>query len=285
VAFNIFVGVLLLFSIGNFIFFILNPLQYHFSLPTLRKGLYTIFIGAISLGLLIGEVTLSNWKFLLTLAIVIVFMDLAILLTPSILKLWNAEFKYGEYVENVIKTNEKIHKGTMNRVGTMSELIQNAGTYFSSLLAIAHSETMKRQLQDYLNLYARQYGFSVQLWELERQPYDPNRIPFEERNQLNQQELEAYLDNLSIMEAIEKVLMEMEHLNTFEFGEQKEAYIQSLFRLEIVSLQTEDSMIVPVFLEDDDNDMLILLNNTTGELLEVDAVHITNLVYLFHSYR
>ncbi len=283
-AFNVFVGALLVFTLGNFIFFLLNPLKYHFSLPTLRKGLYTLFIGAIAIGLLMGEVKLSNWQFLLTLTTVIVFVDLSILLTPSIMKLWKAEFQYGDYVENVIKTNDKIQKGTMRRVGTMSDMIQNAGHYFADLSVFEH-RSMKRQLQDYLETYAKQYGFKIQLWEIVTEPYDVTRIPIDEQNHMNPQELEDYTKNLSILEAIDKALTDIERLNAFEYGDKKESYIQSLFQLEIISLVEEDSMIVPVFLEDDDRDMLVVLKNDNGELLEVDAVHITNLIYLFYSFR
>lgn len=298
-AFKFFVGVLLVFAVGNFIFFLLDSAKYHYSLPALRKALYTLFVGAIALGLLTDATSLANWKFLLTLTTVIVFIDLAILLTPSIMKLWKAEFKYGEYVENVIKTNDKIQKGTMRRVSTMSDMIQNSDIYLRGLsvshfespieaqnyinLMSMHTETRKERLESYLNLYAEQYGFLVQIWELKTEPYDINRIPSQERTEMDSLELDEYVKNLSILDAIDKTVTDIERLNSFDFGDKKESYIQSLFQMEIISLLEEDSMIVPVMLEDEERDVLVVLKNDKGELLEVDAIHITNLIYLFYA--
>lgn len=87
---------------------------------------YTLYIGAVTVGLIIGEVFLGNWQFLLTLTGTIIFIDIAVLLTPSILKIWKAEFQYRDYVENIILTNNKIQKATIKRVVSMSDMIQNA---------------------------------------------------------------------------------------------------------------------------------------------------------------
>ncbi|MBM7620053.1 hypothetical protein JOC95_001905 [Bacillus tianshenii] len=40
-------------------------------------------------------------------------------------------------------------------------------------------------------------------------------------------------------------------------------------------------MIVPIFM--DERQLLVVLKNKNGELLEVDAVHITNLIYLYYT--
>lgn len=284
-AFKVFVFVLLVFALGNLLFYIFAPLKYHFSLRTLRKTLYTLFIGTIAVGILRDEVKISNWQFLLTLTTVIVFMDLAILLTPSILKLWKAEFQYSDYVENMIKKNDRISRGTTKRVGIMSDMIQNAGTHFASLPIVTTEQETKKQVEEYLGIYATKFGFGIQLWDVTIEPYDVNRIPVTERNNMDQQQLDAYVDNLALLEAIEKVLTDIELLNSLAFGEKLESYVQSLFRLEIISLLEENLMITPVFIESNNRNMVVVLKATKGELLEVDAVHMTNLIYLYYSFR
>jgi len=275
-AFKIFVGALLVFALGNLIFFLVSPLRYHLSLRGLRKGLYTLFVGAISLGLLLDEVKLSNWQFLLTLTGIIIFVDLAILLTPSIMKIWNAEFQYSDYVENVIKTNDKIHKGTMMRVQSMSEMIQNAGNYFEDFILDPDDRMRRIQLEEYLELYSEQYGFDIQLWD-----YHPSLELNDLLEERSNEEIDDLIDS-SHQRQLKEVLERIARLNSFELGESKESYVESLYNSEIISLIDEDSMIVPVYMNEEN--LLVVLKNTKGELLEVDAVHITNLIYLFHSF-
>ena len=282
-AFKIFVGVLLAFSIGNLVFFLADNMKYHASLRALRKGLYTIFIGAVASGILMNEIKISNWQFLLTLTAIVIFIDLSLILTPSIMKIWKAEFQYGDYVENVIEANNKIHRGTMRRVGTMSEMIQNAGTYFEELIPEPNAIFEREELEKYLKLYSDQYGFAIQLWDLTIEPFDANLIPSEERAKMNNEELETYIEDVSLLQAIHRLVDDIERLNSFELGNEKEEYVSSLFQSEIISVIKEDSMIVPVYM--DQRSMLIVLKNTSGELLEVDAVHITNLIYLFYSFH
>ncbi|NHM32487.1 type II toxin-antitoxin system SpoIISA family toxin [Neobacillus terrae] len=283
-AFKIFVSILLAFSIGNLVFFLVDNMKYHASLRALRKTLYTIFIGAVALGILMDEIKISNWQFLITLTAIVIFIDLSLILTPSIMKIWKAEFQYGDYVENVIEANNKIHRGTMRRVGTMSEMIQNAGTYFEEEAIPEPNAIFERdELEKYLKLYSDQYGFALQLWELAVEPFDANLIPSEERAKMNNEELETYIEDVSLLQAINRLVDDIERLNSFELGNEKEEYVSSLFHSEIISLIKEDSMIVPVYMEQ--RSMLIVLKNTSGELLEVDAVHITNLIYLFYSFH
>ncbi|WP_227522126.1 type II toxin-antitoxin system SpoIISA family toxin [Bacillus solitudinis] len=280
-AFKAYIVIMLVFVVGNFAFFFFSPLKYHLSLRTIRKALYTLFIGAIIVGLLVNEVKLSNWQFLLTLTAIVIFIDLALLLTPSIMKIWNTEFQYSDYVENIIMTNRKIQKGTMRRVGTMSEMIQDAGTYFSELQK-EELRDKKKQLEKYLRMYAEKYGFLVQLWDLEYDPIEATHLSSKQKEGLEEAEINSLADNFGFLEGIKRVLSDIERLNSFEFGKEKEVYAESLFQSEIVSLISEDSMIVPIYL--DDGNMIVILKNEKGELLEVDAIHITNLIVLFYTF-
>ncbi|MGD6968079.1 type II toxin-antitoxin system SpoIISA family toxin [Rossellomorea vietnamensis] len=69
-------------------------------------------------------------------------------------------------------------------------------------------------------------------------------------------------------------------MNSFDIDTERDAYLESLLQSEIISVIKENSMIVPVSMNE--RTMLVVLKNDKGELLEVDAVHITNLIYLFY---
>ncbi|KGR73651.1 type II toxin-antitoxin system SpoIISA family toxin [Ureibacillus manganicus] len=280
-AFKIFILILLLFVIGNFIYFYKSQANYSLHLRTLRKGLYTLFIGAIGIGILIDEVDLSNWQLILTLASIIVFIDIAILLTPSILKIFNTEFQYMDYVENIITTNDKREKATIDRVNSMSELIQLAG------VDLIDHQTNKRseieELDSYLERYSEQYGFKIQIYELNYSPVPLSELSYNDKRDLDEDELILLSEQLGFVKGIETCLNKIEKLNSFNLEENRQLYIEELSNLKIVSLLNEDSMIVPVDMEK--RQLLIVLKNSKGELLEVDAVHIINLIYIFYIYK
>nr|WP_198044796.1 type II toxin-antitoxin system SpoIISA family toxin [Lysinibacillus timonensis] len=282
-AFKLFVIILLLFVIGNFIYFLKSQSNYNLHLRTLRKGLYTLYIGALGLGILFDEINLTNWQFILTLSGIIIFIDITILLTPSILKVFSTEFQYTDYVENIIKTNDKREKSTLDRVNTMSEMIQLAGEDFRYNRSNNINRTEIEELEEYLQRYSSQYGFTNQIFEIDYVPIPITEVSSKDRRELDIEELELLTEQLGFVKGIEKCLNEIERLNSFTLAENREVYIEALSNLKIVSLLNEDSMIVPVDMEQ--RQLLIVLKNKKGELLEVDAIHIINLVYIFYIYK
>lgn len=279
-GFNIFILSLLIFALCNLVFFIVKPLAYHLFLRTMRKALYTLFIVAVALGILMNEVAISNWQFLLTLVAIVIFMDLAILLTPSILKIWNAEFQYTDYVENIIKTNDKILRATINRVEVMSGMIQQADGYFNNHDSPL-DQSPKERLELYLDSYGRVFGFQVQVWEVEPELVSHSMLDISNVESLSSEEIQRIEDYYSLQMGINQTLIEIAQLNAFDYGEEFEAHLDVLSQSTVISLIKEDSMIVPIFM--DERQLLVVLKNKNGELLEVDAVHITNLIYLYYT--
>ncbi|MBH9966183.1 type II toxin-antitoxin system SpoIISA family toxin [[Bacillus] enclensis] len=273
-AFKLYIVVLLVFSLANLAFFIFKPLRYHVSLRTLRKTLYTLFIGAISLGLLLDEIRLADWELILTLTAIVVFMDIALLLTPSIMKIWSAEFHYTDYVEEIIKANDKIHKAMVYRVEAMSEMIQTN----SELLPFRNYTD--QELRNYLDLYAEKFGFDIQI----------HRIPFIEFSAddadpsviegLAAEEIEMLGESYRLNEGIRMTVEQIKTINNFDFDSEEED-VEILAQSAVVPLIEDESMLVPVFMETDQ--FIVVLKEDIGEVLEVDAIHITNLIYLFYS--
>ncbi|MCA1054254.1 type II toxin-antitoxin system SpoIISA family toxin [Rossellomorea aquimaris] len=274
-AFNLFIVVLLVFTVANLVFFIMNPLKYHLSLRTLRKTLYTLFIGAISLGLLMDELNLTNWPFILTLTAIVIFMDLTILLTPSIMKIWSAEFQYTDYVEEIIKTNDKIHKAMVYRVEAMSEIIQKN----NELLPPSRSYS-EQELRNYLDLYAEKFGVKVQIHRIPEIDFSANDFDPLVIDGLAADETQMLVEVYRLTEGIKIATEQIKTIHNFDYNSEED-YVETLAQSAVVSLVDDESMLVPVFMNTDQ--FIVVLKKEFGDVLEVDAIHITNLIYLFYS--
>jgi Ca2+/Na+ antiporter len=273
-AFKLYIVVLLVFSVANLMFYIIKPLKYHLSLRTLRKTLYTLFIGTISFGLLMDELQLSNWEMILTLTAIVVFMDIAILLTPSIMKIWSAEFQYTDYVEDIIKTNDKIHKAMVYRVEAMSEMIQTNSELLPS------RDYTDQELRNYLDLYASKFGFDIQIHRIPPIEFSTDDVDPAVIEGLASGEIEMLVETYRLKEGIRMAIEQIKTINNFDFNSEEED-VETLAQSAVVSLVEDESMLVPVFMETDQ--FIVVLKEDMGDVLEVDAIHITNLIYLFYS--
>lgn len=273
-ALKIYMGVLLLFMAGNLAWYIWKPDLCEMRLRTIRKALYTLFLASVAAGLMVGEIGFADWQAVLFLMLMTVFTDVALLLTPNILKIGNAEFQYDSYIENVVKENQKVHAATLHRVQSLSEIIQRTDEYIARLPAAGTGDFVG-DLQRYLEQYSRIYGFSIRIWRIEPKTMDAGLIPIQTRIFMNQGEIIEMLTGIGI----ESALDEMERWLTVDFGDEKEDYVASLMDSAIVTVPNEEMMIVPVYLGD--VVYLILLKNERGQLYEVDGIHIANLAHLF----
>lgn len=228
----------------------------------LRKTLYTLYIGAILMGLLTEEIAMSNWKLLLTLSAFVLFIDLAILLTPSITKIWNAEFQYSEEVEENLEKNDRLLNSTLYRVQTMSNIIQNAGAYIDDLPF--DEEGRMRSLKSFVDVYGIKYGLKTDLWEI-NSVYEVNEVSSEE-----------------LKELISEQFTLISEMYGFEQDDKREENIELLANSSLIFVSNDDFILIPVFMKG--NNMIVAIENKKGELLEVDGVHITNLIFLHQSF-
>lgn len=271
-----FVVLFIVFTVGNLIFSLVSQEKYHISLHILRKSLYTVFVIGIGIGIIQMKITVEEWDFLLMMTGGVIFMDLALLLTPSITKIWSTEFKHSDYMENIISKNKRLNLGTSKRVETMSVMLQNAGDYFSQFMILPEEE--HPTLESYLSEYASLYGFTIHIEWIDAQypPKDPNYDETEVDEEGGDQDAIAFLAML------QGVLGRVEHMYSLEF-KKKEELVNALNKTLIVSQIEDDTMIAPVYMEE--RSLLVVLRNQKGDFLEIDAVHITNLVYLYYSYN
>ncbi|MDQ0199974.1 type II toxin-antitoxin system SpoIISA family toxin [Neobacillus ginsengisoli] len=258
---KLFSAIMFLFALGTFAYFWLNSTRYHTNLRWLRKALYTLFVCAICLGFIFDRLRISDWKELVSIMAMVVFVDLALLLTPNILKMGSAEFEYTNSVEETIKENEKIQKGMVKRIERMSDIIQDAGFFFTGIQYDLTTEQEETHLDSFIEQYSGTFGFVVQLWKVTSNPTDE-----EETKQ-----------------QIRTILEQIDDMYVLDLEENLDSHSESLFQTEVVTLLDKDCIIAPVFMSS--HSFIVFLRKEKGFLLEVDAVHVLNLVYLYYVYR
>ncbi|WP_160118409.1 type II toxin-antitoxin system SpoIISA family toxin [Bacillus sp. V59.32b] len=261
---NTYFGVLIVYVVFTWLFAIIKPLNYGIYLKLLRKTLYVLFILTLGLGIISGRVDLNDWLFIVTVTALTVFIDLSVLMTPSILKIWRTEFQNGsEFLEEMIKKNDKIQKSMVAKVGYMSVLIQKSDLYFEDLQIPENQREYAKGLETYLEQYSDEFGLKVHIREFPTFFHE------------NESE---------IKDKIKTELIKIDRIHNFDFNYKEiDEYIDAVYNSEIISMVENDSMIIPIYLEN--RNIIVVLKNDKGTLLEVDGVHIANLVYLFDSYR
>ena len=261
---KIYISLLLTFSLFSCMMAIVKPAIFDLHLKNFRRYLYTLFVISIGIGILSDGIDITNWTYILSLTAISVFIDLSILLTPSILKIWQAEFLTGsEFLEATIKENEKIQRAMVTKVEHMSILVQDAIYYFEQVTIPENSEEYINGLNKYLLQYCDEFGLSFDIIEYEAdESVDLDR---------------------SIKENIRQKLIRIDHIHNFGFNQQLILmYAESIFQLEVITLEDHDALLVPVHLLS--YNFIIVLKKDKGIPIEVDGVHVANLVHIYDSF-
>lgn len=261
---KIYIAILVCFSLFSCIMAIAKPAIFDLHLKNFRRSLYMLFVLALGIGIIADGINISNWTYILSLTAIVVFIDLSILLTPSILKIWQAEFLTGsEFLEATIKENEKIQRAMVTKVEHMSILVQDAIYYFEQKAIPESREEYVRELKQYLALYGDEFGLSVDI---------------------NEYEADDLTDlEVSIKETIKQKLIRIDHIHNFGFNQSNLlAFTDSIFNSEVITLENYDALFIPVHLRM--YNFIIVIKKDKGIPIEVDGVHIANLVHIYDSF-
>lgn len=261
---KIYMAILVCFSIFSCIMAIAKPAIFDLHLKNFRRGLYTLFVIALGFGIIAGNIKIADWTYILSLAAIAIFIDLSVLLTPSILKIWQAEFLTGsEFLEDTIKENEKIQRAMITKVEYMSVLVQDAIYYFEQKPVPETVEEYVRELKRYLALYCDEFGLSVDINEYEAD---------------DSTDLE-----ISIKETIKQKLIRIDHIHNFGFNQRLIlAFTDSIYNSEVITLEDYDALLIPVHLQM--YNFIIVIKKDKGIPIEVDGVHVANLVHIYDSF-
>ncbi|MDY0404358.1 type II toxin-antitoxin system SpoIISA family toxin [Virgibacillus sp. 179-BFC.A HS] len=253
---KLFFSVLLLYVIGNLLFYTVSKFHYAIHSTLIRKGLYTLFIAGLLVGLILGEIDDSDWKTILELAIGIIFIDLGVFQTPNILRIWSAEFQYAnEIEENISMSKDRIQY--MNRKSSFfSTIVQKAQDDLADNAPITSQEEFQNQLLDFVNQYADAFGFSTRVHVLTDDLEQEHEIKAE----------------------ITQILYKTENLYNITIKDKQDVEA-SLFDAQSYVTSDERHAIIPIY--EGDNNFLLTLAAHEGNIIEIDLFHIINLVILF----
>ena len=258
------VALIVLFAIYSCVMAIVRPSQFDLNLKKQRRVLYTIFIATTGSGVVFGGLELDDWPYVVSLASIVVFTDLAVLLTPSILRIWQAEFLHGsELLEETLKENERLIRDMMAKVSFMSFLIQDAIYYFEKKPIPETDEDYLAELEQYLQQYGDRFGLNIDVRQYE---IDPNTdLEVSVQAKIRQE--------LLIMKDMHNIGMELSRL---------EEYIVSIYNGEIITLEEDETFIVPVQLPK--YHFIVVIKKGKGTPIEIDGIHTANLVHIYDSF-
>ena len=261
---KIYIAILVGFSLFSCFMAIAKSSIFDLHLKNFRRSLYTLFLLSLGVGVIAESINIEDWAYILSLTAIVVFIDLSVLLTPSILKIWQAEFLTGsEFLEATIKENEKIQRAMVTKVGHMSVLVQDSLYYFQQKSVPENEDEYLSELNKYLALYCEEFGLKVDL---------------------NQYQADESVDlDITIKEEIKQKLIRIDHIHNFGFNQQSlNTFTEAIFNLEVIPLEDHDALLIPVHLHS--YNFIIVLKRDKGIPIEVDGIHVANLVHIYDSF-
>lgn len=279
--FIIFFSTVLVYIFFSLFLSFINTDKYVENLQMLRRFFYAIFVVGISIGLMLEKINLEDWKQLLELTALFVFIDLAVFQTPDILKIWNAEFKHDNYIRKIIKKNEEIISYNSQKVECFTDIVLNKSSNYLNNIPLHHEfDDYKEDLKTFLEFYTGTFQINVAIFE------------FENRLNENTEELHSNFNNLDIKQAFTRI--EQCYNKVIEDGEWKEFLVQELLNGKAIELQNKKEVsssdnlndkkvfIIPFYGKD--YDILIGISSKFIEVDGIDASHILNLTQIYDWY-
>lgn len=259
----------------------INTDKYIENLQMLRRFFYAIFVVGISIGLMLEKINLEDWKQLLELTALFVFIDLTVFQTPDILKIWNAEFKHDNYIRKIIKKNEEIISYNSQKIECFTDIVLNKSfNYLNNIPLHLEFDDYKEDLKKFLEFYTGTFQIDVAIFE------------FESRLDVDSEELHSNFSNLDIKQAFTRI--EQCYNKTIEDGEWKRFLVQELLNGKAIELHNKKEVssldnfkdkkvfIIPFYGKE--YDILIGISSKFIEVDGIDASNILNLTQIFDWY-
>lgn len=248
---------LIIYVLANLIFYMISRFYYAVLSTLLRKGLYTLFIVGILWAYLNGQLDYLDWKIILQMVAAVIFVDLSIFQTPNILKIWSAEFQYGDAIVDNIKKNEARIQYMNRKLNVYSKIIQVAEDDLNPMPAAATEVIYERELRKFLEKYTNEFDFSLRFHFL------PDDMDQED----------------TVKESIVTALDRIENLFNVTVGNKGDV-TNSLFDAKTYAFDSEQLAVIPIY--GGSRNFLIILSAKEGSVIEVDLMNIINLVTIFN---
>ncbi|MFY4773595.1 type II toxin-antitoxin system SpoIISA family toxin [Metabacillus sp. RGM 3146] len=251
--FQVFFITVLVFIIVSLYFYIRHQVLYSLHLGLFRKSLYSLFIAGMIIGFVTYSISLTDWRLLIQIAGFIIFIDLGIFQTPNIQKIGSAEFQHTDLIEKTITQNEKTIAFMRRKSNVFSYLVQDGEWVSNTADPIRNFSDYERQLSLLVQQYTDQFDFSFRIYEL------------------------ADTEEHSFDEAVENILDSTENIYNVDIHN-KEDVVENLAHAQVYSFNEDKIVIIPIYSY---FAYLIVLSANKSPIMEIDAIHIVNLVSIF----
>ncbi|MGC4377149.1 type II toxin-antitoxin system SpoIISA family toxin [Fictibacillus sp. Mic-4] len=222
----------------------------------LRKALYTIFVAGLLMGFVLEAIDFKDWKFLLQLAGLVVFVDLAIYQTPHIVKIWSAEFREGDKIVKTLKQNVKTIQFMRKKASVFSILLQSGEELFASKPSSFDFDHYRQGLLQTLVQYTNEFGIEANIYQIEGME--------------NEEELQGCILN---------VLHRIENLYNVDMPDKKNVAMD-LQQAQVCSLEEDRYAIIPIY--GTRFNILIVLSAKAEPIMEIDTQHVISLTTIYN---
>jgi hypothetical protein len=262
VFFGSFFLILVGFLICSVRTFYKNPDDYTEKVWGLRKTFYVMYLTLIAIGIVVGYIDFRDWKLLTQLTALIVFVDLAVFQTPSITKIWNAEFHHRVKIEKTIEVNMEFINSTTTKIDVFSNVINQTEDYFAPKEETLNGwRAYRQELKEYLHLYTSNFRFRIELFSFKIDDQDENT-------------------KQNITNALKQA--EVFHSYKIENTDFRKQIVEKLFNGESPILDLGKLIVIPIF---EGKSLLLTLKSGDGTKVdEVDVSHLLNLCRIFNWY-
>ncbi|KFM98677.1 stage II sporulation protein SB [Bacillus clarus] len=205
---NIRIGLFFLVIVFLFLIFFYwkNEELYEEKKQLIRKTWYGLFITSVTVYFMIKGIDLTLWKNLLMFTAMVIFVDIAFILTPNISEIWGAKFS------DIGKTVQSIKRSLIAskaRGEIYTTIIQNVNPVAFKTMQWHTEEEYTQSLNAFLDTYAEQIGAKIVVFVAASELNTNFRgirsqfsisVPLEHIEQLNEQKA-VQVENIGIIPA------------------------------------------------------------------------------------
>lgn len=243
----------------------LKPEWYEKNLMNIRKTAYAVMALIYGGMILAGHIVFSDWVQAVQFASIAIFIDLAILETPSILKIGNAEFKKNDQIiAKTIRDNEKIILSSFQKTEQFTAVVQYSQHYFSELTEVQRDKLPKWDLystllKDFLRYYTDTFELQI----------STTFITFNSDPAIRQ-------------ENIKNSLIQIERTNSILIPEENKDLMSNELSNAVTYVVDEGNIICVPFFGTTNSFIITIQRKESGTILNgLDASNIVNLVQIF----
>ncbi|MBP1309110.1 hypothetical protein JOD82_002130 [Paenibacillus sp. 1182] len=239
-----------------------NPVWYANNLINIRKTSYSLFILMYGGMILAGHIHLKDWGTAVQFASIAIFIDLAVLETPSILKIGNAEFKKNDIeIEKTIKDNQKTILQSFHKTEQFTDVVQFTSNHFEELDTddFVEWDPYMMQLKDYLRLYTDTFHFKLSITQF------------------------TYKEDIEVRKQnIKGSLVQIERFHCINITDKEKVDLADTLANANVSVIKEQEIVGVPFFGNRFSYIVTLQGNAQESVINaIDAYHIVNLLTVF----